>query len=130
VARKVWVFSTQLLILIIVYHLGNQITRFFHLRIPGNVVGMLILLCLLWMRVIKIEQIEIAAGWMLKHLGFFFIPVSVGLMTLGTVIVKNGISLLIILVVSGVLGIITAGRVTQRFIQRKEVKVDAHTHDL
>ncbi|MGX6444139.1 CidA/LrgA family protein [Neobacillus sp. K501] len=128
-ARKVWVFATQLLILIIIYHLGNQITRFFHLRIPGNVVGMLFLLCLLWMKIIKIDQIEVAAGWMLKHLGFFFIPISVGLMTLGIVIVKNGIPLLIILVVSGVLGLITAGKVTQTFIKRKEVKVDAHNHD-
>lgn len=125
-ARKVWIFSTELLILIIIFHLGNQVTRFFHLRIPGNVIGMLILLCLLWMKVIKVEQIEMAAGWLLKHLGFFFIPISVGLMTLGNIIVKNGIPLLIILIVSGVLGLITAGKVTQTVIKRKEVNVNDH----
>lgn len=124
-----WIFAAQLLILIIIYHLGNQVTRYFHLRIPGNVIGMLILLSLLWMKVIKVDQIETAASWLLKHLGFFFIPISVGLMTLGTIIVKNGIPLLIILVVSGVLGLITAGKVTQTFIKRKEVKADAHNHD-
>lgn len=82
------------------------------------------------MKVIKVEQIEMAAGWLLKHLGFFFIPISVGLMTLGNIIVKNGIPLLIILILSGVLGLITAGKVTQTVIKRKEVKVNADNHGI
>lgn len=129
VAKRIWVFSAQVVLLMIIYHLGNHLSRILHLKIPGNVVGMLILLCLLSMKVIKIEQIEMAAGWMLKHLGFFFIPISVGLMTLGNVIVQNGILLLIILVVSGGVGLISAGKVTQILIKRKEVRSTDRNHN-
>lgn len=127
-AKKVWMFSTQLLILIIIYHLGNLITAFFHLKIPGNVIGMMLLLTLLWLKIIKVDQIELAAGWLLKHLGFFFIPISVGLMTLGHIVIKKGIPLLIILLASAFIGLISAGKVTQSVIKRKEVKVNDNAH--
>lgn len=122
-------FSAQMLVLVMIYHLGNFIAHFFQLRIPGNVIGLMFLLGLLWMKVIKVEQIEMAAGWLMKHLGFFFIPVSVGCMTLGPVIIKNGVSLLILLFISAFIGLITAGKVTQSVMKRKEeVKVNARDH--
>nr|WP_263326138.1 CidA/LrgA family protein [Neobacillus sp. Marseille-Q6967] len=126
--HKVWLYSSQLLLLIIIFHAGNLMTKFFHWKVPGNVIGMIILLGLLWLKIIKVDQIETTANWLLKHLGFFFIPISVGLMTLGAVIVKNGLLLLFILFISAFIGLITAGKTTQTVIKRKDVKVNAH-HD-
>ncbi len=127
--KKVWRFSVQMLLLVLIYHFGNYIAQFFHLKIPGNVIGLLMLLLLLWLKIIKLEQIEVAAGWLLKHLGFFFIPISVGLMTLGEVISKNGLSLLFILITSALIGMISAGRITQSVMNRKEkVRVTSHDH--
>lgn len=120
-----------MLILIVIYHTGNLLAQFFHLKIPGNVIGMAILLLLLWVKVIKIEQIELAAGWLLKHLGFFFIPISVGLMTLGHLIFDKGVSILAILVTSAFIGLLSAGKTTQAVIRKKEkVKVNYHDHSL
>jgi holin-like protein len=116
-----------MLLLIAIYHLGNQIALYFGLKIPGNVIGMSLMLGLLWTKVIKVEQIEMASGWLLKHLGFFFIPISVGLMTLGHVVFKDGLSLLFILIASAVIGLITAGKTTQWIIRRKGEE-DAHEH--
>jgi holin-like protein len=127
--RKAWRFLIQMLLLCLIYHIGNNIVQFFHLKIPGNVVGLLLLLLLLWLKIIKVEQIEVAASWLLKHLGFFFIPISVGLMTLGEVISKNGVSLLFILITSALIGIVSAGRITQSVMRRKEkVRVTSHDH--
>ncbi|MDF2855061.1 MAG: murein hydrolase [Neobacillus sp.] len=127
--KKAWGFSVQMLLLVLIYHIGNYIAQFFHLKIPGNVIGLLLLLLLLWLKVIKVEQIEVAASWLLKHLGFFFIPISVGLMTLGEVISKNGLSLLFILITSALIGIVSTGRITQSVMSRKEkVRVTSHDH--
>lgn len=126
--KKGWTFISQMIILLAIYLLGNQIAQFFHLKIPGNVIGIVILLCLLWLRVIKVEQIELAAGWLLKHLGFFFIPISVGLMTLGHFLLNKGLFVLIILISSAFMGLFTAGKVTQTILEQKE-RVEVKYHD-
>jgi len=44
--------------------------------VPGNIVGMLILLGLLYSKMLKLEQVEAMAGFLLDHLGVFslFLP--------------------------------------------------------
>lgn len=129
--RKIGKFSIQMLILIGIYQIGNLTVQIFHLPIPGNASGIIILFFLLWLRVIKIDQIEMAAGWLLKHLGFFFIPISVGLMTLGPALIDKGLSLLLVLIVSAFIGLLAAGKATQAVIMKKEKeKVNYHDHAL
>ena len=127
--KKVGKFIIQLLILIVIYQAGNLIASFFHLQIPGNVIGIVILLALLAFGLIRVEQIEWVGGWLLKHLGFFFIPISVGLMTLGDIIKAKGWILLVILFISAFIGIITAGKTTQMVISKKEEKEKVNYHD-
>jgi len=131
VVKKIWDFMTQLVILVIIYQISNFIAQYFHLKTPGNVVGIIVLFILLHLGIIKMEKIELASGWLLKHLGFFFIPISVGLMTLGDVLIKKGISILIVLLISTMIGLIFAGKVTQAIIMKKEKgNVKYHDHAL
>jgi holin-like protein len=129
--KKIGIFCLQLFVLIAIYQLGNQTVTYLQIKIPGNVVGMIILFCLLWLKIIKIHQIQFAANWLLKHLGFFFIPISVGLMTLGPTMLQHGISILFVLSISAIIGLVTAGRSTQSLIQkREEVKTKTHDHSI
>ncbi|WP_040208675.1 CidA/LrgA family protein [Neobacillus jeddahensis] len=130
-AKKAWRFLIQMVILIAIYQIGNVTAWFLHLPIPGNVIGIILLFVLLWLGVIKIEQIEWATGWLLKHLGFFFIPISVGLMTLGNMFVSNGLAFLAILLVSAFIGLLFAGKTTQIVIMKNDKeKVNYHDHAL
>ncbi len=114
-----------------IYQIGTQIGRILHLKIPGNVIGILLLLFLLWTRVIKVEQIDVAATWLLKHLSFFFIPIAVGLMTLGPIFLHKGMIILFVLVTSAFIGLLSAGKATQSVILKKEkVNVNSHDHSL
>ncbi|MDR7239429.1 CidA/LrgA family protein [Neobacillus drentensis] len=129
--KKILIFLSQLLILIVIYQIGTQIGRILHLKIPGNVIGILLLLILLWTRVIKVEQIDVAATWLLKHLSFFFIPIAVGLMTLGPIFLHKGMIILFVLVTSAFIGLLSAGKATQSVILKKEkVNVNSHDHSL
>ncbi|MFK9092908.1 CidA/LrgA family protein [Bacillus salipaludis] len=129
--KKVWKFTVQVFILIVIYQIGNWMARIFHLPIPGNVIGIILLFMLLWLKVIKLEQIDLASGWLLKHLGFFFIPISVGLMTLGDIFITKGLSFFFVLIVSAIIGLFFAGKVTQTVMMKNEKeKVNYHDHAL
>ena len=129
--KKTFKFLIQLIILIVIYQVGNLTVKYLHLPIPGNVLGIVVLLVLLWSGLIKVEQIEWAAGWLLKHLGFFFIPISVGLMTLGDIFKTKGWILLVILFISAIMGIIAAGKTTQAVITKNQKEnVNYHDHAL
>ncbi|PLS01541.1 CidA/LrgA family protein [Neobacillus cucumis] len=121
----------QLSILVIIYQVGNLTVEYLHMQIPGNVIGIVLLFLLLWSGLIKVEQIESTVGFLLKHLGFFFIPISVGLMTLGDIVITKGWILLVILLISAFIGIVAAGKTTQSVIEKNEKeKVDYHDHAL
>lgn len=129
--KKAGKFLFQLSILVIIYQVGNLTSKYLHLQIPGNVIGIVLLFLLLWSGLIKVEQIESAVGFLLKHLGFFFIPISVGLMTLGDIIITKGWILLVILLISAFIGIVAAGKTTQSVIEKNEKeKVNYHDHAL
>ncbi len=77
------------MILLLLNKVGYVIVEFFHLPIPGNVMGMLLLFLLLITGFIRLEWVDTASSLLIKHLSFFFIPISVGLMTMGAVFMKD-----------------------------------------
>lgn len=92
--------------------LGNWMVETFSWKVPGSVIGMVLLLVLLVTKVIRVEWIEDSAGFLTKHLAFFFIPIAVGLMAYGTMLKAAGIPLLVTLLVSMGVGMIVTALVS------------------
>jgi len=90
-----------------------------HLRVPANIVGMLLLFTLLCTGIVKERWVSGATTLLTRHLAFFFIPITVGLMGLTDVFVTSGAAIVITLVVSAVLGICVAGFTSQALAARK-----------
>lgn len=122
-------YLLQITGLILINKAGFYIVELFELRIPGNVLGMIILFLLLWTRVVRLEWFASTADFLVKHLSFFFVPISVGLMTLGGLIAENGIQLAVILVLSAIIGMVFAGGTSQVLIMRKEGKETGNSAD-
>lgn len=126
--KNMFKFFLQLLLLIIINKVGFLLVSFLQLPLPGNVLGMVILLLLLMTNIIKLDWIDETASFFNKHLGFFFIPVCVGLMTLGALFLENAVFLIVILVVSAVIGLFITGSLTERLVKKREDKLyDHHT---
>jgi holin-like protein len=87
--------------------------------LPGNLVGMLLLLALLRVGLVRLEHVEEAAGLLLKHLNLFFIPLAVGLMAWGSLLGTNGVGLGVSLAGSAVVCLVVAGAVGQQLARRK-----------
>ena len=129
--KKFVLILFQILILITINQLGVLISKWLGLPIPGNVLGMVILFLLLWIGVIRLQWVERASSLLTKHLAFFFIPISVGMMTLGTLFIDSGLVLLFILFISTFIGLLFSGVLAQVLIYKKEeVKTESHHHSL
>ncbi len=48
--------------------------------VPSSIIGMLLLTLCLCLRIIKLRHVEGAADFLVKNLGFFFVPAGVALM--------------------------------------------------
>ncbi|KUP06743.1 LrgA [Bacillus coahuilensis p1.1.43] len=122
--KKILLVLIQLLILCFIFEMGTWITYSYHLAIPGNVVGLVILFMLLWSGIVKLHWIEEASRLLLKHLAFFFVPISVGLITLGHIIQSKGIILFLIITISTIMGLVVTGITSQKMIIKKDLKTN------
>ena len=82
---------------------GQFIVIRLHVHFPGNVAGMLLLFALLCSGVVPEHLFERSSSLLARHLPFFFVPIAVGLMTLGAMVVSKGVPLLLVLVASAAL---------------------------
>ena len=103
-----------------IYLLGVLITDITGVPIPGNVIGMVILFLLLYLKVIKVEQISTISNFFLEHVAFFFIPAGVGLISSFSVIKNIWLQLLIVCFVTTAITMICTGLVVQKIANKKE----------
>jgi holin-like protein len=88
------------------------------LPIPGNLVGMITLYALLALGIVKLAWFETAGSFLIRHLAFFFVPITVGLMNAGYLLAARGLTILLILAVSAAVGILLAGWVSQVLLRK------------
>jgi len=119
--RKLVIVISQLAFLALLNRAGYMLAHMLSLRLPGNLVGMLILLALLSGRLIRLEWIQEGASILTRHLAFFFIPIAVGLIAFKEVFLQNGLAILGTLIVSATAGILLCGFIAQA-IKEKETK--------
>ena len=119
--RKLVIIVSQLAFLALINRAGYMLAHVLSLRLPGNLVGMLILFALLSGRLVRLEWIEEGASILTRHLAFFFIPIAVGLIAFREVFLQHGLPILGTLIVSATAGILLCGFIAQAF-KEKEVK--------
>ena len=112
--RRALRIGSQCAILGLLFATGTVLAHTFALPLPGNLVGMLLLLLLLSTGALRPAHVEDVAGFVVRHLNFFFIPFVVGLMAWGGLLASSGLVLAGCLIVSAVAGALTAALVATR----------------
>jgi holin-like protein len=113
-------YIIQFAIILALCVIGDLLHDYLHLPIPGNVLGMVLLLILLLTGVIKLTMIEDVSNFMLKHLSFFFIPAAVGLITCFTILEGKWTALMFISVVSTFIIAVVTGMTVQILMKRRQ----------
>ena len=117
--KRAALVAAQIAGLLLVNQAGYAAASAFHLPMPGNLLGMLFLLTLLVSGAVPLRWFETTALFLIRHLAFFFIPITVGLMGFADLVLANGPAILLTLVLSAALGIYLAGLVAQVLSARR-----------
>ncbi|MGF3102971.1 CidA/LrgA family protein [Rossellomorea sp. DUT-2] len=118
----------QIAILCLFFEIGKWCTDFFHLPIPGSIIGMLFLFLLLLTGVVKERLLMDGTGFFLRHFSFFFLPLSVSAMVLGPYFIEFGWKLIVILVISGITGFVATAISAESLIRLKEKRNHDPSH--
>ena len=79
-------FAAQLALVVAVYGAGCAIASVLPVRLPGNIVGMVLLLVLLGTGLLKARHVGDACDCLLDNMSLFFIPAGVAQVFPGTAI--------------------------------------------
>ena len=118
--RKFLIIGAQLSALIGINKAGYLAATALHLPLPGNLVGMLFLLALLRSGLVPQAWIEETSSILTRHLAFFFIPITVGLMGYSRLLVDSGVAVIGTLLSSAAIGICASGFLAQALVHRRE----------
>ncbi|EKN62879.1 CidA/LrgA family protein [Schinkia azotoformans] len=98
----------QIGILYVFYYIGLWIQQTFKLLMPGSIIGMLLLFCLLMTKKFKVTWIDKGASFLLSHLPLLFIPVTVGIIDYFELFKGRGFLSVIVVIISTILVMITS----------------------
>ena len=118
-AMKILALALQVAGLLVINKVGYVLGDALRLPLPGNLLGMLLLLLLLATGVVRLAWIEASASLLIRHLAFFFVPITVGLMGFTDIFLDNGAAILITLITSAGIGIFVAGLSSQRLVRKR-----------
>jgi len=119
---KIIKITLQFALVMIFFYAGNMISDMIKpfILIPGSIIGMLLLFLALIFKVVKLEHVENTSNFFLKYMGFFFVPLGVGLMNTFGILKTIWWQLIIILVVSNIIVMGLTAKITEFLINRKE----------
>lgn len=116
-------YLKQFAVILGVCLLGEGLRWLLPLPIPASIYGLALMLLLLVSRLVKLEQVENAADFLIQIMTPMFIPAAVGLMDQFQSLRAILLPFLVINLVGLVVTFAVTGRVTQFFLRReKEAK--------
>ncbi|MFC5601704.1 CidA/LrgA family holin-like protein [Sporosarcina koreensis] len=131
---KTLIIVLQICILYIFSYVGSVIQNFFHLIIPGSIIGLLLLFTCLCLKIVPVKWIESGAGFLLGLLMLFFIPTTVGVMNYSSLLSFHGALFVLAVLVSTIISIAIAGTAGQFFEKKAQKREDdqecskSHSH--
>ncbi|MCX8677733.1 MULTISPECIES: CidA/LrgA family protein [unclassified Apibacter] len=98
---------SQLGIILLLYFIGELIVFILQIKIPGSILGMLLLLVSLQLNIIKVEDIKEVATFFLNNMLILFIPLGVGLASQWDLISKEWLAIIISIILSTFIVLLT-----------------------
>ena len=93
--------------------LGEMMVRGFDWPVPGNVVGMALLLAALMVGLVRLEWVKEAAELLLTHLALLFVPAGVGVMLYFDLLSREWLPILTATVLSTFVVLAVTGHLAQ-----------------
>jgi len=118
--RSLLPLTLQILFFILIARLADQLVKWFHLPVPGSIVGIAILFALLKSGIVRLRWIERGSKWLLAEMLLFFIPATVGIMKYTSLIAHSGLIIAATIACSTIAVMLCSGLIGQWVSGRKE----------
>lgn len=105
--RTGWLYRLQVPLQVMLYIglfvFSEQLVIWFHLPLPANIVGMLLLLALIICRVMPLGWVKAGASWLLAEMLLFFVPAVVAVVNYSQLLRLEGWRILLVIGLSTLL---------------------------
>ena len=118
----------QLGVVVAVYAAGCALASVLPIQLPGNIVGMVLLLALLGTGLLKARHVGDACDCLLDNMSLFFIPAGVAIMGCFSLLGGNAAKFALVCVITTVV-VFLATSYTVMLVSRLLAKRDARTAD-
>ncbi len=117
--RKWGRVALQVGLLTVVSLVGDLVAARLPWPVPGNVIGLLFMLALLYTGAVRLEWVEAGANFLLAELLLFFIPSAVGIVQYQDLIFGSGVRILLVIGLSTAMVMACTGVVAERLAHRR-----------
>ena len=114
----------EVIIVFGISYLGELLSKWLSLPLPGSLCGMLILFILLCLGIVKISMIQTISDFLLSHLAFFFIPAGVSLLAYFDLIQDSWFWIILTCLLTTFITMGVCGWIMNVLLMRKEQKHD------
>lgn len=115
-------YLKQFMYIVLFSFLGELLNKIIPLPIPASIYGMVLLFIALSLNIIKLEQIEESANFLLSIMLIMFVPAGVGIMDTFSAYKSAMFPILVIIITSTIIVMITTGYVTEFITKMKSEK--------
>lgn len=116
----------ELLIIFSIVLTGDFVATLLPIPIPGNIIGMLLLLGLLLKKYLTVNHIKHTTDFLLKNMAFFFVPAGIGVIKNRALLEGKVVQVVLICVVSTIITFGVTGKCAQMIIQYEQKKKGKH----
>ena len=109
-------------LILLFYLLGCFVAALIGNFVPGSVIGMILLFCVLSLKWVRPGHVKKVSMFLLDNMMLFFIPVGVGLITSYTLLSRYMLAIIVASLVSTVLVIAVVGLAEQKLESKKRSK--------
>lgn len=88
---------------------GNQLSAWLHLPIPGSILALFILFALLQFGLVHLKWLEQGANWLLAELLLFFLPSAVGIVQYKQLMLQEGAQVMLAIALSTITVMVLTG---------------------
>ena len=108
----------QFMIIVLLAFIGEGISTYFQLPIPGSILGLILLFLALEFKLLRLRHVNAVGNFLLANMTILFLPPAVGIMEKFDVIAPYLLPIVLIIFFAAVINIILIALVVQ-FIKRR-----------
>lgn len=98
--KTTFLVIVQVICLCILWLAADQAVLYFHIPLPSNVFGLLILLLLMFTGIVNIKWLKAGSMWLLAEMLLFFIPAVVAIINYQDLFLHDGLKIMAVIIIS------------------------------